>query len=172
MPEPRPGGDAAARVAGRRSATQEARQDRLRGQGGEYGPPISGLVLCGCPPAAARDSPSAVREKPGVCLGRRPTWELVEPHDAPDPAPALPPNAGSPPILLCRRSAELTSRAVLNSTPDSSSATTLQGSSLPSTAAGSGHRRRCAGISSGTAPKFLLAAPAQPSNTAARGRAL
>jgi DNA modification methylase len=37
-------GDAAARVAGRRSATQE---DRLRGQGGEYGPPISGLVLCG-----------------------------------------------------------------------------------------------------------------------------
>jgi len=36
----------------------------------------------------------------------------------------------------------------------------------------SGHRRRCAGISSGTAPKFLLAAPAQPSNRAARGRAL
>src|SRR5262249_54046452 len=28
-------------------------------------------------------------------------------------APALPPKAGSPPIFLCRRSAELTSRAVL-----------------------------------------------------------
>ena len=35
-----------------------------------------------------------------------------------------------------------------------------------------GHRRRCAGISRGTAPKFLLAVPAQPSNRAARGRAL
>jgi hypothetical protein len=35
-----------------------------------------------------------------------------------------------------------------------------------------GHRRRCAGISSGMAPKFLLAVPAQPSNRAARERAL
>ena len=34
------------------------------------------------------------------------------------------------------------------------------------------HRRRCAGISHGTAPKILLAAPARPSNRAARGRAL
>jgi hypothetical protein len=33
-------------------------------------------------------------------------------------------------------------------------------------------RRRCAGISRGMAPKVLLAAPAQPSNRAARGRAL
>jgi hypothetical protein len=33
-------------------------------------------------------------------------------------------------------------------------------------------RRRCAGISRGTAPNVLLAAPAQSSNRAARGRAL
>src|SRR5262249_37477556 len=36
----------------------------------------------------------------------------------------------------------------------------------------SGHRRRCARISRGTAPRFLLAVPAQPGNRAARGRAL
>jgi hypothetical protein len=46
-------------------------------------------------------------------------------------APALPPKAGSPPILLCQVPG-VDIKGCANSTSDSSSATTLQGSPLPS----------------------------------------
>jgi len=81
-------GDAAARVAGRRSATQE---DRLRGQGREYGPRFQGWsYVDDLLPQLVTAHPQYARSLESAWAAAR-HWELVEPQDAPDPAAVMAP---------------------------------------------------------------------------------